>query len=799
MEPSPPRRTPAWKRILPRISAFRLALWVGLLVALVHALETLGPSARAELPVVSRLEHAVQDFALTRLRGERAPSGEVVIVAVDERAVQTEGRWPWSRAKMARLVDRLAQGGVRAVGFDMIWADDDEQGRRIAEVVSLLENARPAIRDPAAAAQVDRALAVARGKEARALAALDPTEQLAAAIERAHNVSLGFLFSTEPGADGGEGAEAVSRLAFFRTEPVQVPDRLGRLAPALLGAGAPSPMVGLRFPSVEAPRDALLAVADSGGFFNVLPDRDGVIRRYPLLAQAGGAIFPSLGVAVLAKALGKEGVPAPVVPVAAAGGARLMAVKVGPLLLETDGAGRVQLDQPCSYRRFPTWSAADVLAGRLPADATRGKIALVGTTAPGTWDQRVTSVDDAAPGVITHATFVENALRGELLRRTPGVQLLEVLLLLALAVGLALLFARAGAAVALPVLLAALIGWEAFAWVALIRLRVLLVMGLPAIQMIAMFLAATSFRVVSEERQKRRARELFGRFLAPAMVEQVLARRDALRLGGEKRELTVLFSDIRGFTTLSEQLDPRVLLELLNEYLSPMTDIVVSDHGGTLDKYIGDAIMAFWGAPHPAPDHPLLACRAALAMTERLQALRPGWVQRGLPAIDVGIGINTGPMSVGFVGSQDRFYNYTVLGDAVNLASRLEGLNRAYGTRILISGSTWQCVKHAMVARELDAVRVKGKREPVRVYELLGQVDHHSAPDGQSPWLQEFDWGLVAYKAQRWEEATAHFGAADALASGGDPCSKVYLARCQSMRHNPPSPQWDGVYEMKSK
>jgi adenylate cyclase len=795
MESSPERRTPTWKRILPRISAFRLALWVGLLVAAIHALETLGTSVHAELPVVSRLEHAVQDFALTRLRGGRAPSGQVVIVAVDQRSVQAEGLWPWSRAKMARLVDRLAEGGVRAVGFDMIWADDDEQGRRIAEVVALLEQARPTLRDPATAAQVDRALTVARGKEARALAGLDPTEQLATAIERAHNVSLGFLLSTASAAEAGQGADAITKLAFFRTEPVQVPDSLGRLTSAPLDARGLSPRVGLSFLSVEPPRDALLAVADSGGFFNALPDQDGVIRRYPLLARAGDALFPSLGLAVLAKALGKEGVPAPVVPVAAAGGARLMAVKVGPLLLETDGAGRVQLDQPCSYRRFPTLSAADVLAGRLPAAEMRGKIALVGTTAPGTWDQRVTPVDDAAPGVITHATFAENALRGELLHRSPGVQLLEVVLLLALAVGLALLFARARAAVALPVLLVALVGWAAFAGIALTRFRVLIAMGLPAIQMVAMFLAATSFRVVSEERDKRRARELFGRFLAPAMVEQVLERRDALRLGGEKRELTVLFSDIRGFTTLSEQLDPRVLIELLNEYLSPMTDIVVSDHAGTLDKYIGDAIMAFWGAPNPEPDHPLLACRAALAMAERLEQLRPGWVQRGLPSIDIGIGINTGPMSVGFVGSQDRFYNYTVLGDAVNLASRLEGLNRTYGTRILISGSTWQCVKHAMVARELDAVRVKGKREPVQVYELLGRVP---AQDGQS-WLQEFDWGLGAYKAQRWEEATAHFTAADALARGGDPSSKVYLTRCQSMRHNPPSPEWDGVFEMTSK
>jgi adenylate cyclase len=313
--------------------------------------------------------------------------------------------------------------------------------------------------------------------------------------------------------------------------------------------------------------------------------------------------------------------------------------------------------------------------------------------------------------------------------------------------------------------------------------------------MLSMFLVATSYRFFSEEREKRRARETFSRFLAPKIVEDVLAAGGAVQLGGEKRVLTVLFSDVRGFTSMAERLDPRALLELLNEYLTPMTEIVVSGHEGTLDKYIGDAIMAFWGAPRAQPDHALRACGAALAMLDALGPLRARWRARGLPDVDVGIGVNTGPMSVGFVGSEDRFYNYTVLGDAVNLASRLEGANKEYGTRVVLGPATHALVKDAVVARELDLVRVKGKREPVQIHELLAL---RPGPPELAPFLERFGWGLSAYKAQRWDEAVARFREADAL-RGGDPPSRKYVERCEAMRRAPPGPEWDGVFEMTSK
>jgi len=783
---------PAWYhrivarlRDLLRLDALRVALLLGLGFAILAFLNGVSLGKGFDLPVASRVEQAAQDRLLTRWRGPRATSGQVVIVAIDERSLALEGRWPWSRAKMASLVDRLAAAGVTAAGFDVVWSEEDEAGARLARVAALVKSARG--RPGGAAPVLEAVWAEARGEEGDPAPDADPTERLADAIERARNVTVGFVLLA--GRDAAGARRGADGLRFFRTEPVQTV-RDGELAPA---GGDVLPLT--RYAGAVVPVPPILASADSGGFLSVNPDGDGTIRHYQAVAAADGVIVPSLGLALVARVEGRGGIAAPIVPVGAAGAPEsLLEVRVGGRVVATDEAGRVGLDYAGPFRDFPTVSAADVLRGRVPAERLRGRVAVVGATAPGTWDQRVTPFDEIAPGVVTHATFVENVLAGRALLRTPPVLAGELALLLLLAVALAFAFARGSPAVSVGALVLALGGWTALAAVAL-QHGVRLALGLPAAQILATFGVSAAWRFVHEEREKRRARETFGRFLAPTVVAQVLERREELKLGGEKRELTVLFSDVRGFTSLSEQLDPHVLLELLNEYLTPMTEIIVSGHEGTLDKYIGDAVMAFWGAPHAQPDHALRACGAALAMVDRLAALRPAWAARGLPEIDVGIGINTGSMSVGFVGSQDRFYNYTVLGDAVNLASRLEGANRVYGTRILLGEETRAQAGAGVVTRLLDRVRVKGKREPVAIHELLALAPARAE---LAAFLERFAGGLAAYQAQRWEEAAAHFREADRL-RGGDAPSQIYLARCEAMRRAPPGPEWDGVWELTTK
>jgi adenylate cyclase len=775
-----------------RVNAFSLALYAGLLFTLLHFLRVVFERPEWELPVISRIEHSAQDYALTRLRGPRPPSGQVVIVAIDERSVEEEGVWPWSRARMARLIDGLAAGGVAAVGFDVIWADEDVQGQRFAQVASRIRESREQATDPKAVAALDGIWAAAQGAAGDPKIDVDPTEQLADAIERAKNVTVGFMLLSERDMGAAADPARLASLQFFRTDPVHAL-RDGRIQPL---PEAEQRGVGRGYQGVIAPLASILAVADSGGFFTVRPDPDGTIRRYPLVGRVGKTTFPSLGIATLARGKGRDGVAAPVIPISASGGGEaVLQVMVGDVAIDTDDSGRVPINYYGPYRDFPSWSATDVLHGRIPKEQMKGKIAIVGTTAPGTWDQRVTPFDDIAPGVITHATFMENVLGKELLERSQAVVVGELLAMLVLSVALAWLFSRVSSLAAAPALLAVMAAWTALAVVGLRRFDVVIAIGMPLVQMMGMFLAGTTYRFFSEEREKRRTRETFSRFLSPAMVDEVLGKEGALKLGGDKRELTVLFSDIRGFTTLSEKLDPHVLLEFLNEYLTPMTDIIVQENRGTLDKYIGDAIMAFWGAPQEQPDHALLSCKAALQMMERLGQLKQRWHEQRLPEIDIGIGINTGPMSVGFVGSQDRFYNYTVLGDAVNLASRLEGANKEYGTHVIIGPTTFEQVEGSVVTRELDQVRVKGKREPVKIHELISLAP---APPEVTAWVDAFTWGISAYKAQRWDEAVARFHEADRL-RGGDPCSRKYVARCEAMRREPPGPEWDGVFEMKTK
>jgi adenylate cyclase len=279
----------------------------------------------------------------------------------------------------------------------------------------------------------------------------------------------------------------------------------------------------------------------------------------------------------------------------------------------------------------------------------------------------------------------------------------------------------------------------------------------------------------------------------PALISQMLNSPEGLRLGGEEKELTALFADIRGFTTLSENLTPAQLVELLNEYLTEMTEVIFKNWG-TLDKYIGDAIMAFWGAPYPQTDHAFRACRTGLDMLSALQRLQAGWQLRGVPRIDVGVGINSGPMLVGNMGSKGR-KNYTIMGDSVNLASRLEGINRQFGTHIVISEDTFQQVKDQVVARELDLIQVKGKTQPVKVYELLAlAADAHLHND----LVTRFEKGLAAYRSGEWLPAIEIFQ--ELLVDyPQDGPGQVFIERCLNLLARPPEGPWDGVFVMKTK
>jgi len=326
-----------------------------------------------------------------------------------------------------------------------------------------------------------------------------------------------------------------------------------------------------------------------------------------------------------------------------------------------------------------------------------------------------------------------------------------------------------------------------------LRLGLELSIVYPLLTILATYSAIALLHFVTEERERKKMRKALELYLSPSMARLVSDHPELLKLGGEKQELTVFFSDIRGFTTISERLDPTELVELLNQYLEEMTQIVF-DHEGMLDKYIGDAVMAGWGAPLAQPDHAQRACRAALQMVERLEALNAGWQQRGWPRLEIGIGLNTGPMVFGNMGSSQHL-SLTVMGDNVNLASRLEGLNKMYGTRAIVSEATARAAAGAIVTRAIDRVRVKGKSEPVGVFELVAVA---GSENGAAAALDSFAAGLAAYRQRRWDEAEACF--AEILrARPDDGPSRLYVERCRAMRAAPPDADWEGVTVMETK
>jgi adenylate cyclase len=437
---------------------------------------------------------------------------------------------------------------------------------------------------------------------------------------------------------------------------------------------------------------------------------------------------------------------------------------------------------------------ADVVQRKLDPSLFRDRLVLVGPTATGIADMVVTPFQQAGfPGVEAHANFIDNLLDGHFIRRSVREHLLDIVIILVFTLVAGLVISVAPpvpASVAVLGLLAAFLGFVYFLFA---HYRIWIVAFLPTAALTTNYAGIISYRFFFEEREKRKVRSAFHQYLPPGLITQILQHPELLRLGGEEKELTALFSDIRGFTTLSEALSPTVLVDLLNEYLSAMTDVIFH-WWGTLDKYIGDAVMAFWGAPYPQSDHAIRACRAALDMLQVLKKLQAQWLARGKPSIDIGVGINTGPMLVGNMGSKRRF-NFTVMGDNVNLASRLQELNKEFGTRLIISESTYQAVQQEMLVRELDLIRVKGKMKPVKIFELFGPKTEF---ERSRELVESFAEGLEAYRDGRWQTALQIFQALEARYPDDGP-SRVFVKRCQGLLEVPPEGVWDGVYVMKTK
>ncbi len=851
MYPAGVRRLAAW---LTRLTAFRIGLFTGLAFAAVHMIQLAG---RGEVPLLTRMEGALTDLRFRQqvtLRGSE-PSGQVVVAAVDEAAIAKFGRFPWDRRVIAALIDKLDASGAKAIGFDISFSDEDLGGafagakryrKRFEDISLAAPKNRAAVQrfdeaeaDIAGAASALQLLSrrvkpdaepiyqTAKGRLGDGAQKLLASRETFDALVKEHEA-----YGAELDQDlGGQDPDSVMSEAVARTahkvvlgvvmlmaqelrsaRPEDLEEEMQRLAPMQIHQPEwrerpDSPMAtpvkltwAKEYAGLRSPLAPILRNARFIGYFNNLPDFDGVIRHAAVTLRIGDRYFPSLDAAVAAIALGLG--PGDIIPITQTPeeGALLEAVDFGgKVRVPVDGRGLMAINYVGKEGTFENLSIADIMNGRKDAEL-KGKVVLVGATAQGTFDQRVTPLNRSTSGVEIHANAVENILTRRFLRRGLAVDLGEVAFALALAVVFAILFARVRVTHALPALAAsAALVWTLASVAFWLGTEVFA--ALPLLELGSMFVLVTVFRYATEEKDKRKLRKAFQLYLNPEVMEEMLEQPHTLQLGGKEMDLTVMFSDIRGFTGIAEKLSPTALVHLLNAYLSPMTDLVFRRRG-TLDKYIGDAVMAFFGAPVQTPLHAANGCDTALEMIETLARLREKWriEDPAIPHVDIGIGINSGPMVVGNMGSEQRF-NYTVMGDNVNLASRLEGLNREYGTWILITEQTLIAARKALqdeaayTVRELDSVRVKGKLEPVRVYELR----RRGLPRTEEiPLLTGYAEGLALYRGRRFAEARLRFESLLTRYAEDGPCT-LMLARCERLVSTSDKEGWDGVYGMDHK
>jgi adenylate cyclase len=701
--------------------------------------------------IVSNIRN--QGFDLYQRTSPRPYAPQPVMIAdIDEASLARYGQWPWPRTRIAELVDKLTANGAIVIGFDMVFAEPD----RLSPVRIAQDN--PGLPEAARSA----------------LALLPSNETIfSAAIARSRVVA----------------GETAARLGTGDTK--DIPE-----APMSMIGEDPRPFI-TSYASMVQNLKAISDAAAGRGVFTVEPDADGVFRRIPLVVQVADQLRLALSIEVLRAATGGQ---ASLIRTDAAG---VSSVTVGGVKIPTDPNGKLwpwfNASNPARYV-----SAGDILAGTARPDAVAGKMVFIGTSAVGLEDYRATPIEASMPGVEIHVQMIENILTGQFLTRPNYALGMELVVLLAFGLFIVWLVPRLGAFYALVAAIVILGGFAAASWFAFSSYRLLIDATYPLAAGFGLFATMATGNYMREELQKRQIRGAFGQYLSPALVEKLSDNPALLKLGGETRELTVLFTDVRGFTGISEayKSNPQGLTRLMNRFLTVMSQPILGN-SGTIDKYMGDAIMAFWNAPLAESAHALRACQAALAMIANVEALNQARreelkdnTEEPFREIKVGIGVNTGLCVVGNMGSDMRF-DYTALGDTVNLASRLEGQSKPFGLAIIMGDNTAQAVKDELAIFEIDLIKVKGKAEPERIHALMGGADLRANDDFQA--LRAMNAAMIsAYRLQDWESSmTANEEMALIAERMGIDLSEylfVYETRIAEYRANPPGRDWDAVY-----
>ena len=710
-----------------------------------------------EVPVLSELDRRLEWLAYDlrvrlMLPDEVAPDPRIVIIEIDEKSLLELGRWPWSRATIADLVDRVFEAGAAVMAMDVMYTEPQQDG-----IGELLDSMSDELRDSI-------------------LENIPLPESFGGADQRL--------------ARSLEGRKVV--LGYAIAEASSFPK--GSLPPPLvMDSWLVESLVLIDMDSYIANLDILQQRASGGGFFSIMPDDDGIIRTAPLLARRNGELYGSLALETVRLFLDAQQILLTPKPI----GDYMVVESVsldGLTDIPTGGFGYVLVPYRGKTGSFPYISSSDVLNGDIPEGIFENRIVLFGATAIGLYDMRSTPIESVFPGVEVHANVIAGLLDGHFPNEPPWALGTNVALLLALGVMSVFIvpFIAPVAIILISLLMLVLVtALNLWAWT---EYGLVLAIVAPLLLIILIGTADLAYGFLAEAHGRRQLKAVFGQYVPPEIVDEMNQDPDAnFALEGESRELSVLFCDIRGFTTISEGLAADELKKLLNYFFTPMTRIIF-ERRGTIDKYVGDMIMAFWGAPVHDPQHPQHAVLGALAMLDKLTEMQPELRERGWPEIKIGVGINSGMMNVGDMGSEYR-RAYTVIGDAVNLGSRLESLTKYYGVRLIVSEST-RAGLEGIVLRTLDRVQVKGKNEPVDIYEPVGESNAVSAELLQE--VEESNRAMVYYFAADWEQARSAFQALN----NAHPERKmygIYLERIQALEEQGVKPGWEGAFRHTSK
>jgi adenylate cyclase len=752
-------------------------------------------------PIFAFLERFEYDSLDTRFRyrpsNATPPDPGIVIVEIDQQSQEVLGKWPFSRTHFAEMLDALHDDGAKVVSFDITFDKPDRTADPVRALWVKLEERKKR------GESIDPKLE----SEVRALAAeFDADSQFAKAIDQFGPVVLGNFFLKPDELKGMDPAvldqydELIEWYALGRNALHPEAGKQDFLE--LVGRyRRDGDLYAANVANIPALANPDKIERTTIGFFNVSSDPDGVLRRTMLVLPFGRSkdildwqLFGSLEVQTMRLYLGLRSDQI-TVQYDQTGVVRIDFAN--SLLIKPDATGHLFINYHGPRGTYPYYSIADVVRHKFAPGTFKDKIVLVGASATGIADLRTPPYGEIDyPGVEVHANVIDNMLHQNFLVRGVKQQLLDAVLIILLGVPLGIWMALVsprwmwfGMALIGPLVAVDYAAFLRGGW---------LNFTIPALTLTTNVLLVSLYRSLFEEKEKRRVRSAFGQYLSPEVIRRLLL--NPRLVEPKKTDITVMFSDIRGFTTISEKLDAQDLALFLNQYLSDMTGLVF-EHHGTLDKYIGDAVMAFWGAPFEEPGHAGRACNTALKMMVRVREMQKKWEAEGKPRLDIGIGLNTGVASVGNMGSALR-YGYTALGDTVNLSSRLEGLNKDYGTHIVVNETTYVAAKdEGFVFRELDLIRVKGKLQPVTIYELIGHVGEASTygtPEEIRARLDAFVHARDLYRKRQWEESQKAFQTVlDKWPDDGP--SRTYWKRCQDYLFDEPPTGWDGVFTMTHK